>query len=1466
MKAKVFLSMCILMFSTLAQGASITLSTGAERTLAVETGPVEVESDRASDIYERDASWSEEQVRLLSTDIRQKLQIEDFLLWPLTLPEGLPDHFEIVVEHEGVPRILRLQRHSLRVPRFRVRIQQTDSKIIEVATPAPRTYRGFIEGQPDSLVAASLLPTGLTASIIEDDKSIWHIQPLPEWNMGTPDKMHLTYRQEDVIAGDWMCGSDALVHPNDFYNLMTHEMSADITAQQANCIKVCEIAFDADVEFYQANGSSVPNTIADIENIMNAVDLIYARDTLITYTITDVLVRTAEPDPYSGTAAGDVLGEFRSEWNSNQAHIQRDTAHMMTGKNLDGNIIGVAWVTVICNTSWAYGLSQSRYTSNFAHRVALTAHEVGHNWSAGHCNADSDCSIMCSGLGGCSGNVSGFGSTAIEEILSYRSSRTCLQDGAGYGTPVPPKANLDKIVLMNTGTAIIDVLANDYDGNCDILVIDDFQAVSSLGGTVIRSIGTGPDGRDELLYTSPSYDFGEDSFTYTAGDGTGLQATGTVKIIIKLPNTLQGHWNLDETTGTTANDSSGNGYHGTLEGGFTFDTASVLGQFGNALNFNGVDNYIETDKTAWDLGLSGNAARTVTAWVYTLTFNDAGIYEMGQQSPGRDFSLRTRSSDNQWRVQYWGTDPATGDIDFTYTSKNRWVHFAHAHDGTRTKIYADGQLEVDVSRTLNTADTKTFKIGWWDDTSFDGIIDDVRVYNYALDISGVLAVMSGGRAENPRPFDSAVDVPQRAILNWVSGASALYHDVYLGTSWDAVANATPNSPEYKGRQSETFYVPFMETNTGYFWRIDEVTPGAAVVINGNVWSFTTGRNAGTITREVWTGISGDFVSNLTDHPLYPDSPNIREEITGFEGPVDWSDNYGTRIHGFLTPSNTGSYTFWIASDDYSELWLSSDANEANQIKIAEVTGWTDPRQWDRYPQQQSSPVMLTAGQTYYIKALHKEGTGGDNIAVAWQGPDVPQQVISRLYISPYDTDFPTPNPVTWAKPPYPTSSTSISMEATAALDRSGVKYYFACTSGNGHDSGWQDSPTYIDTNLEPDTIYTYIVTARDKSHNHNTTLSSQSYSARTVLSGDFESDGDVDFYDYARFASYWLDADTLVKGLVAHWKLDGDANDPVGGNHGTVYGNPVWTAGQLDGALNFDGDGDYIDCGNDSSLNLTNNFSIATWFNPDDAGPVVLICICKGNVPAYQSGGAYTILCVPSNRTLSFYVRNSSNTDFEYATTTITLNKWTHVVGTFSDGNIIVYKNGSFAADGDLGTSTIHSNNESLGIGAESDGGMPFKGRIDDVCIYDRVLSEAEAEELTELWIPEPYNADLDDDNDVDRQDLAILAENWLGTVEQPPVPLPGQASNPFPADGATNVSTTEDNLNWTAGTGATSYDVYFGTDSPPPFIRNQTATTFDPPGTMIIGTTHYWRVDAVNAAGTTTGTVWSFTTFGPPP
>lgn len=158
---------------------------------------------------------------------------------------------------------------------------------------------------------------------------------------------------------------------------------------------------------------------------------------------------------------------------------------------------------------------------------------------------------------------------------------------------------------------------------------------------------------------------------------------------------------------------------------------------------------------------------------------------------------------------------------------------------------------------------------------------------------------------------------------------------------------------------------------------------------------------GSILREYWTNINGSTISSLTSNVNYPNNPTGSEQLTSLEGPSNWAHNYGTRIRGYVHPPVSGSYTFWVAGDDNTDLYLSTSDNPANSTRIAYVNGWANPRQWNKYASQQSVTINLTAGQKYYIEVLHKESTGGDNVAVAWQGPGISQQVIAGIYLSPF---------------------------------------------------------------------------------------------------------------------------------------------------------------------------------------------------------------------------------------------------------------------------------------------------------------------------------------------------------------------------------------------------------------------------------------------------------------------------------
>ena len=138
-------------------------------------------------------------------------------------------------------------------------------------------------------------------------------------------------------------------------------------------------------------------------------------------------------------------------------------------------------------------------------------------------------------------------------------------------------------------------------------------------------------------------------------------------------------------------------------------------------------------------------------------------------------------------------------------------------------------------------------------------------------------------------------------------------------------------------------------------------------------------------------------------PDYPYRPTGREVMPSFQAPADWGNYYLTRMRGILRPPVTGYYSFWIASDNSSELWLSTDASPSRIRKLAFMGrfAWSNPGEWTRFPSQHAEPVFLQAGESYYIEALHEQSHGGSHLAVAWEGPSISRSVIPGTYLTPW---------------------------------------------------------------------------------------------------------------------------------------------------------------------------------------------------------------------------------------------------------------------------------------------------------------------------------------------------------------------------------------------------------------------------------------------------------------------------------
>jgi hypothetical protein len=437
---------------------------------------------------------------------------------------------------------LRLMPDNLRAPGYKAyairRNEAGQSETVEIQAPPAATFRGVIEGEPNSIVGASIVGGGLRA-IIDDGQSHWYIQPvaeaMPEIEAVAPGEaaMHMVFAKNQMrsLTG-YRCGG-AIAPPGDVQPIV------EATARGATtpCLRQYDLAVEADIRFFLANNSNTATTISDMESVVNAMNTIFQRDAAVLATLTASFVRevpagTPEADyinfePYTTNVAGTLLSQFRSEWDANRASVVRDLSHLFTGRDMDGSTIGIAYTPGVCSTV-RYGVSQSRFSTIFARRVAVTTHEVGHNFNAQHCDGQSDCSIMCAALGGCTGNISRFGNTAVVAIRS-RATQSCLTNASAVTPGLAPRAVNDSVPFTSAGGLVtIDVMANDFSGSCDAFTLGAFSATTSAGRTVTRLVGT-PPVRDRLQVQIPAGTFLSETLTYTIQTGT-LQSTATVTL------------------------------------------------------------------------------------------------------------------------------------------------------------------------------------------------------------------------------------------------------------------------------------------------------------------------------------------------------------------------------------------------------------------------------------------------------------------------------------------------------------------------------------------------------------------------------------------------------------------------------------------------------------------------------------------------------------------------------------------------------------------------------------------------------------------------------------------------------------------------------------------------------------------------------------------------------------------------
>ncbi len=437
-------------------------------------------------------------------------------------------------------------------------------------------------------------------------------------------------------------------------------------------------------------------------------------------------------------------------------------------------------------------------------------------------------------------------------------------------------------------------------------------------------------------------------------------------------------YSFDHGTGTTVNDSSGNGNNGTI----TNATWSTSGKFGDALSFTGKLNSWVTVADSSSLDLTNGM--TLEAWVdpTTLSSPDQGwdaVVSKEHQNSANDISYALYAANGT------GTPPAghilVGNNDHgaqgtSVIPLKTWTFLSATFNGTTLNTYVNGTLvgSATVKGNIVTT-TDPLRIGGdWDSEMFTGLIDNMRIYNTALTQSQIQTDMTtpvSNSASSTAPVvvskspassatGVAVSSPVAATFNEAVQASTISFTVK-----NSSGNSIAGNVAYNSSTEVVTFTPSaaLAYNTSYTATISGVQSTSGVGMSGPVsWSFTTDRAAPVVTKESpATGSSGVGVTT-------PVTATFNEAVQS-----------GTIAFTLKNGSNTIGTTFSYNSSTHAATWTPNAALAAGTKYTANVSGVMDMA---GDPMSGSASWSFTTALPAPIVSGHGPATSATGVAVS----------------------------------------------------------------------------------------------------------------------------------------------------------------------------------------------------------------------------------------------------------------------------------------------------------------------------------------------------------------------------------------------------------------------------------------------------------------------------------------------------
>ncbi|MBN1363156.1 MAG: discoidin domain-containing protein [Sedimentisphaerales bacterium] len=338
-------------------------------------------------------------------------------------------------------------------------------------------------------------------------------------------------------------------------------------------------------------------------------------------------------------------------------------------------------------------------------------------------------------------------------------------------------------------------------------------------------------------------------------------------------------WKFDETEGTVAADSSGNGYDGALVNGGTWTAGYDKG----ALQLDGNNDYVNLP-----IGALIPTLQECTFAIWVNWSGEGGAWQ-------RFLDIGTGEANyiyfcpgdggNALRVAIVAGNGIWNEIIYSEGLPNDgWHHIAVtvSESEATMRLYLDAELVDTYPDMVNSVDDLGQTTQNWvgrsqygADPYFDGLVDDLQIHNVVLSADEIRRVMLGltDSSSRPRPADGAVDVRRDTVLTWNPGLLAATHDVYFGTAFDDVNSASRTDPRgvlVSQNQTANTYDPpgMLAIGQTYYWRVDDVNAAIATTLKGEIWSFTAEPYAYLVTNVTATATipteAGSDIANIVN--------------------------------------------------------------------------------------------------------------------------------------------------------------------------------------------------------------------------------------------------------------------------------------------------------------------------------------------------------------------------------------------------------------------------------------------------------------------------------------------------------------------------------------------------------------------------------------------------------------------------